>query len=203
MATHSSILAWTVPWTEEPGRLQSTGLQRGGHEWSDLARRHDWSVLSPVLLYSPEDGGSGSKFQASNHGLIFLYQEAPFWSYSGSPYENKRFFNHPGNSKGFRSSVSGIKGRDQTYLLCYGEINEYRLQEWINKLMDIWGNEWRIAGWEGEQIVDIQTNGKIKCGWVCRYLDRWVVVWWMGRWCMDWWLVRWVIKWIYRWVIDE
>ena len=28
MATHSSILAWRIPWTEEPGRLQSTGLQR-------------------------------------------------------------------------------------------------------------------------------------------------------------------------------
>ena len=27
MATHSSILAWEIPWTEEPGRLQSTGLQ--------------------------------------------------------------------------------------------------------------------------------------------------------------------------------
>ena len=28
MATHSSILAWRIPWTEEPGELQSTGLQR-------------------------------------------------------------------------------------------------------------------------------------------------------------------------------
>ena len=28
VATHSSILAWTIPWTEEPGRLQSTGLQK-------------------------------------------------------------------------------------------------------------------------------------------------------------------------------
>ena len=28
MATHSSILAWRIPWTEEPGRLQSMGLQR-------------------------------------------------------------------------------------------------------------------------------------------------------------------------------
>ena len=28
MATHSSILAWRIPWTEEPGRLQSTGSQR-------------------------------------------------------------------------------------------------------------------------------------------------------------------------------
>ena len=30
-ATHSSILAWRIPWTEEPGRLQSMGLQRVGH----------------------------------------------------------------------------------------------------------------------------------------------------------------------------
>ena len=29
MATHSSILAWRIPWTEEPGRLQSMGLQKG------------------------------------------------------------------------------------------------------------------------------------------------------------------------------
>ena len=32
MATHSSILAWRIPWTEEPGRLQSTRLQRVGHD---------------------------------------------------------------------------------------------------------------------------------------------------------------------------
>ena len=32
MATHSSILAWRMPWTEEPGRLQSMGLQRVGQD---------------------------------------------------------------------------------------------------------------------------------------------------------------------------
>ena len=32
MATHSSILAWRIPWTEEPGRLQSTRSQRVGHD---------------------------------------------------------------------------------------------------------------------------------------------------------------------------
>ena len=31
MATHSSTLAWKIPWMEEPGRLQSMGSQRGGH----------------------------------------------------------------------------------------------------------------------------------------------------------------------------
>ena len=34
MATHSSILAWKIPWTEEPGGLQSTGSQRVGHDWA-------------------------------------------------------------------------------------------------------------------------------------------------------------------------
>ena len=33
MATHSSTLAWKIPWTEEPGRLQSTGSQRVRHNW--------------------------------------------------------------------------------------------------------------------------------------------------------------------------
>ena len=34
MATHSSTLAWKIPWTEEPGGLQSTGLQSIGHNWT-------------------------------------------------------------------------------------------------------------------------------------------------------------------------
>ena len=40
MATHSSILAWEIPWTEKPGRLQSMGSQRVRHDYSDLACTH-------------------------------------------------------------------------------------------------------------------------------------------------------------------
>ena len=36
MATHSSILAWEIPWTEEPGELQSVGLQRVGHDLENI-----------------------------------------------------------------------------------------------------------------------------------------------------------------------
>ena len=36
-ATHASILAWRIPWTEEPGGLQSKGLQRVEHDWSNWA----------------------------------------------------------------------------------------------------------------------------------------------------------------------
>ena len=41
MATHSSILAWRIPWTEEPGRLRSMGLQIVGTGLSD---QHTWST---------------------------------------------------------------------------------------------------------------------------------------------------------------
>ena len=40
MATHSSILAWRIPWTEEPGGLQSMGLQRAGHDWATFTSLH-------------------------------------------------------------------------------------------------------------------------------------------------------------------
>ena len=40
MATHSSILAWKIPWTEELGRLQSLGSHRVGHDWTCMHGTH-------------------------------------------------------------------------------------------------------------------------------------------------------------------
>ena len=41
MAIHSSILAWGIPWTEEPDQLQSIGSQRVGHDWAnEHAHKH-------------------------------------------------------------------------------------------------------------------------------------------------------------------
>ena len=53
MATHSSVLAWRIPWTEEPGRLQATGSRRVRHNRSDLACMHAERVypsLANVLV---------------------------------------------------------------------------------------------------------------------------------------------------------
>ena len=52
MATHSSILAWRIPWTEEPGGLQSTGSQRITTEQLSTPeeRYSDWEVETWVLL---------------------------------------------------------------------------------------------------------------------------------------------------------
>ena len=46
MATHSSILAWRIPWTEEPSGLQSIELQRVGHDGSDQAHMQACSLCS-------------------------------------------------------------------------------------------------------------------------------------------------------------
>ena len=50
MATHSSILAKRIPWTEEPAGLQSMGLQRVGHNGSDLAHMHTHTRFCLVML---------------------------------------------------------------------------------------------------------------------------------------------------------
>ena len=45
MATHSSILAWEIPGTEEPGELQSMGLQRVGHDWACMPEKTETSSV--------------------------------------------------------------------------------------------------------------------------------------------------------------
>ena len=49
MATYSSILAWRIPWSEEPGGLRSMGSQKAGQDWSELACTH---LTNGITLYS-------------------------------------------------------------------------------------------------------------------------------------------------------
>ena len=55
MATHSSILAWRIPWTEKPRGLQYIGSQRVRHNWSNLACTHtqqyDTEICIALLLW--------------------------------------------------------------------------------------------------------------------------------------------------------
>ena len=65
MAAHSSILAWRILWTEEPGGLLSMGSHRVGHDCSDLACMHALekemathsSILAWRILWTEEPGG--------------------------------------------------------------------------------------------------------------------------------------------------
>ena len=49
MAPHSSTLAWKIPWTEEPGRLQSMGSLRVGHDWSNFTFTFHFHVLQKEM----------------------------------------------------------------------------------------------------------------------------------------------------------
>ena len=51
MATHSSVLAWRIPGTGEPGGLPSMGLHRVGHDWSDLAAAVDIDQFKSSMDY--------------------------------------------------------------------------------------------------------------------------------------------------------
>ena len=48
MASHSSILGWKILWTEEPGRLQSMGSQRTGHDLKTKSNRCSVATTAPV-----------------------------------------------------------------------------------------------------------------------------------------------------------
>ena len=65
MAPHSSTLAWKIPWTEEPGRLQSMGSLRVGHDWATslslftfMHWRRKWQPTPSSCLENPRDGGA-------------------------------------------------------------------------------------------------------------------------------------------------
>ena len=87
-ATHSSIFAWRIPWTEEPGGLQLIGLQRVGHDWSEWACRH--TSLSTLNTHTDR-----SIFLQKRHFLIassfsFLMQQ--LFSVSFTPFSRTFFF---------------------------------------------------------------------------------------------------------------
>ena len=65
MAPHSSTLAWKIPWTEEPGRLQSVGLLRVGHNWATslslftfIPWRRKWQTTPAFLPWESQGRGS-------------------------------------------------------------------------------------------------------------------------------------------------
>ena len=110
MATHSSTLAWKIPWMEEPGRLQSMGLQRVGHDWvtslhftnagdvgsvPGLGRfpgKRSGYLLQYTCLENSMNRGAGwaavhgvakSQVQLSA-GLVYITGGSPLWCFSFS-----------------------------------------------------------------------------------------------------------------------
>ena len=94
MATHSNILAWRMPWTEEPGQLQSMGWQRVGHDWatnSGSRSRRICDCITWILLCLEDinkELGSGemgwlmrAKSWLSTSLLSFDSRDSDCWEY--------------------------------------------------------------------------------------------------------------------------
>ena len=64
MATHSSILAWEIPWTEEAGGLQSTGLQESQLDMTEWLNKNSFSLslYSTQAFKRPTHKGEGNQF---------------------------------------------------------------------------------------------------------------------------------------------
>ena len=73
MVTCPSVLAWTIPWTEEPGGPQSIGSQRVGHDLHDLACTHA-QVTEPKIKRRKETWGRNLHIQLT---LPFCYLQTP------------------------------------------------------------------------------------------------------------------------------
>jgi len=97
MATHSSILAWRIPWAEEPAYLQSLGLQRFRHDW---ATKHTTALLISLRV--------------SITWLFFLFLHCINYHFSYSsllPHSNKHMCHHILPVPAFYNHTS--------FLLCY------------------------------------------------------------------------------------
>ena len=89
MAPHSSTLAWKIPWMEEPGRLQSMGPLRVGHDWATsfsiftfMHWRRKWQ---PTPVFSPENPRDGGAWWAAIHGVTQSRTWLKWLSSSSSP----------------------------------------------------------------------------------------------------------------------
>ena len=103
LATYSSILAWKIPWTEEPGGLQSMGSQRVGHDWVSTHTHTLRSVLWPLkksILYTPQKKEGGEHLNKGGRIVLLSTLLRPglwrtvssYWSRICREKEPRRFF---------------------------------------------------------------------------------------------------------------
>ena len=95
MVTHSSILAWRIPWTEEPGRLQSIESQRVRHDWSNKAHVHISQHREVLPQYLHTLWASG-KHRHSLQGILCIRRwlirqkkQRNYWNFQGTPSRHK------------------------------------------------------------------------------------------------------------------
>ena len=117
MATSSRIFAWRIPWTEEPGELQSIGSQRVRHDWSNLARTFREGNGTPLqysCLENPMDRGAwvgcspwGREESDMTERLHFHFSFSCTGEGNGNPLQGSCLEN-PRDGRAWWSAVYGV-----------------------------------------------------------------------------------------------
>ena len=89
MATHCSTLAWKIPWTEEPGRLQFMGLRRVGHDWATSLSRIGEGKGNPLQCSCLENPRDGRAWWAAVYGVAQSWTRLKWLSSSSNTFETK------------------------------------------------------------------------------------------------------------------
>ena len=88
MATHFSIIAWNIPWTEDPGRLQSMGSQRVGHNWTTNTLSWEARQESYLIACSLRGTLLGKAWLAACHLVLkfhLLWSQCADWVRQAQP----------------------------------------------------------------------------------------------------------------------
>ena len=97
MATHSSTLAWKIPWTEEPGRLPSIGSQRVRHNWQaslSLFTFMHWRIGNTLHCSCLENPRNGRSLLAAVYGIAQCRAQLKWLSSSSSIWDLERWWWH-------------------------------------------------------------------------------------------------------------
>ena len=156
MATHSSILAWRIPWTEEPGQLQSIVLQRVGHDWT--TNRREYGGQWEMNFINRDKAALGRiKVQAARP----LLKKKMFYSY----YMIKKY------PKQTSESQQILKNNRKSHLYIHKEINLYN-----RNVATLWSSHTHYMF--GNLEANLQVTHKIKnfVKEITKYLDsKWHV----------------------------
>ena len=123
MAIHSIVLAWRIPWIEEPGRLQHIGSHRVGHEWSDFTLTHlnlsrnSWSNSKFSLGVQNEAGHRLIEFCQENTLVIantlFQQHRRRLYTWTSPDGQHQNQIDYILCSQRWRSSIQSAKTRPE------------------------------------------------------------------------------------------
>ena len=127
MAPHSSTLAWKIPWMEEPGRLQSMGLLRVGHDWATSLSlftfthwRRKWQPLQCSCLENPGSGEPGGLPSMGTHRVGHDWSDSSsisFWICTSCVWEFNFLYNLANT---WYSQCSKFRHCNSYLEVCYG-----------------------------------------------------------------------------------